>query len=202
MDLREKIIYQQIEKSSEKLSYLKDIAIGIPDDEISKLKRNIKEAEDAISNHKNMIAKNKITLFDDKFSDIEDSYFSDLLPRQIDYISRSDQRPKILDYTKELFEDFEEIKGFESNNVDPAMVCGFAKLMGNNVMVIGHEKGGFNEDFRRGGSALPQGNQKAIQAMKLAEKFNIPVITFVDTPGSWPLEEFLPAQRIARNLEI
>ena len=202
MDLREKIIYQQIEDSSEKLEYLKDIAIGIPDEEINVLEKNLKEAEDAIINHKNIIAKNKLTLFEDVFKQIEDKYFSNLTPRQIDLISRSEQRPKTLDYAREIFEDFEEIKGFESNNVDPAMVCGFAKLMSNDVMIIGHEKGGFNEDFRRGGSALPQGNQKAIQAMKLAEKFNIPVITFVDTPGSWPLEEFLPAQRIARNLEM
>ena len=202
MDLREKIIYQQIEESLGKLSYLKDIAIGIPAEDIAKLEKNLKEAEDAIVNHKNMIAKNKLTLFEEIFSLIEDKYFSKLTPRQIDLISRSEQRPKTLDYAREVFEDFEEIKGFESNNVDPAMVCGFAKLKGNDVMVIGHEKGGFDEDFRRGGSALPQGNQKAIQAMKLAEKFNIPVVTFVDTPGSWPLEEFLPAQRIAKNLEM
>ena len=79
MDLREKIIYQQIEESLGKLSYLKDIAIGIPAEDIAKLEKNLKEAEDAIVNHKNMIAKNKLTLFEEIFSLIEDKYFSCLL---------------------------------------------------------------------------------------------------------------------------
>ena len=202
MDLREKVIYQQIAEASLKLEYLKDISIGIPDTYIEKLANYLNEAEKSLKDQKNIIAKNRVEQFENLFSEIEDKFFTNLTPRQIDFISRSEQRPKTLDYTKTVFEDFKEIKGLDSNNVDPAIVCGFAKLLGHDVMVIGHEKGSFNEDFRRGGSALPQGNLKAIQAMKLAEKFNIPVITFIDTPGSWPLEEFLPAQRIAKNLEM
>ena len=200
-DLKEKRLIQQVEENKSKLLYLKDIDIGIPQSETDELGKAIEEAEAALLNNRLVIANNRLLRFNTLFTSTENRYFSKLSPRQIDSISRSDQRPKSLDYARILFEDFEEVKGLDANSADPALVCGFAKLNGNDVMVIGHEKGGFNDDYRRGGSATPQGNYKAILAMKLAEKFGIPVITFVDTPGSWPLEEFLPAQRIAKNLE-
>jgi len=199
--INEKVIYNKINEAIEKVSYIKDINIGIPLAKIEELEKTINEAEEFIEKNRDTMANNKLNSFDTIFKKIEDDYFSNLTPRQIDSISRSDQRPKTLDYARRIFENFEELKGFDSTSIDPSIVCGFAKLDKNDVMIIGHEKGGFEEDFRRGGSALPQGNLKAVQAMKLAEKFRIPVITFVDTPGSWPLEEFLPAQRIARNLE-
>jgi len=202
MDLTQKLIFQRISDVELKVAYLKDIDIGIPQEEIDELVKILKEVVQLINNSKSSIAINRLNRVDEIFTGIEDRYFNNLTPRQIDSISRSEQRPKTLDYAREVFEGFEEIKGFEANSTDPAIVCGFAKLDNNDVMVIGHEKGGFNAHYRRGGSALPQGNYKAIRAMKLAEKFNMPVITFVDTPGSWPLEEFLPAQRIAKNLEM
>ena len=202
MQDREKLIFLKIDEARLLVDYFKDINIGIPQEEINALESLIKEAENFVISGKLTISQNRLESFDQKLRSIEDKYFSELTPRQIDYISRSEQRPKTLDYTREVFEDFEEIKGFEANSPDPAIVCGFAKLHGNEVMVIGHEKGTFGEHFRRGGSALPQGNYKAMRAMKLAEKFGIPVVTFIDTPGSWPLEEFLPAQRIAKNLEM
>jgi acetyl-CoA carboxylase carboxyl transferase subunit beta len=202
IEVSSRVLIRQIEEARDKIAYLKDINIGIPLSEIEELEESVKEAEDYAS--RDMASMVKVTLdnFDTLFSSIEDRYFSTLSPRQIDNISRSDQRPTTLDYAREVFEDFEELKGFEANSADPAIVCGLARLNNNEVMVIGHEKGLFHEDFRRGGSALPQGNTKAMEAMKLAEKFGIPVITFIDTPGSWPLEEFLPAQRIAKNLEM
>jgi len=202
MDLIEKRIFQRISEVELKIAYLKDINIGIPSEEIDELIKRLNEVEQLIKSSKSSIAINRLNKVDEYFTEIENRYFTNLTPRQIDSISRSEQRPRTLDYAREVFEEFEEIKGFEANSTDPAIVCGFAKLNGNDVMVVGHEKGGFNEHYRRGGSALPQGNYKAIRAMKLAEKFNIPVISFVDTPGSWPLEEFLPAQRISKNLEV
>jgi acetyl-CoA carboxylase carboxyl transferase subunit beta len=202
MDLDKKIILRKIEEGKDIVSYLKDIDVGIPSAEIEQLDFKLQEAENFVRNDNSTIAGNKLNSIDGLFAGVRKSYFSNLSPRKIDSISRSDQRPKTLDYAREVFEDFEEIKGFDANSADPSVVCGFARLDSNNIMVIGHEKGGFNEDYRRGGSALPQGNLKAIRAMKLAEKFGIPIITFIDTPGSWPLEEYLPAQRIAKNLEI
>ena len=201
MEIHETDIYHQIEEAKSKVSYLKDINIGVKATEIAHLEEKTKEAEEMFNGDRVALAKNKLAAFDAIFSDVEKKYFSNLTPRQIDAVSRSDQRPKALDYAHNVFEEFEELKGFDANSTDPAVICGFARLDGNPVMVIGHEKGGFSDHFRRGGSASPLGNYKAIRAMILAEKFGVPVITFIDTPGSWPLEDDLPAQRIAKNLE-
>ncbi len=201
MEENEKMLIIEIEEARAKISYLKDIDIGIPPEEIVVLAKNIDEADSFLQRNTFSITKDRLKTFKNLFESIENRYFSSLTPRQIDSISRSDQRPTTLDYAREVFDDFREITGLDANSPDPAVVCGFARLETNDVMVVGHEKGAFHEDFRRGGSALPQGNAKAMQAMKIAEKFGIPVVSFVDTPGSWPLEEFLPAQRIARNIE-
>lgn len=202
MDISDRILDQQLEDAKNRIEYLKEVEIGIPPEEINELQKSLDEAYASFRGNRSFIAKNKLGGFNQLFTAVEERYFSNLTPRQIDNISRSDQRPTTLDYAREVFDDFEEFKGMDANSTDPAIVCGFARLERNQVMVIGHEKGEFHEDFRRGGSALPQGNLKAVQAMQLAERFGIPVVTFIDTPGSWPLEEFLPAQRIARNLEM
>ncbi len=201
MDENEKILIGEIDEARAKVSYLQDIDIGIPREEIEGLVKNIDEADSFLRKNTFSIAKDRLRAFNALFESIENRYFSSLTPRQIDSISRSDQRPTTLDYAREVFDDFREITGLDANSPDPAVVCGFARLEMNDAVVVGHEKGAFHEDFRRGGSALPQGNAKAMKAMKIAQKFGIPVVSFVDTPGSWPLEEFLPAQRIAQNLE-
>ena len=188
MEIDKKNILRKIEDGKDVVSYLKDIDIGIPPGEIEQIDFTLQEAENLVRNDNSTIAGNKLNSIDGLFAGVRKNYFSNLSPRKIDSISRSDQRPRTLDYAREVFEDFEEIKGIDANSADPSVVCGFARLDNNNIMVIGHEKGGFNEDYRRGGSALPQGNLKAIRAMKIAEKFGIPVVTFIDTPGSWPLE--------------
>ncbi len=201
MDENEKILIGEIDEARAKISYLLDIDISIPREEIEGLVKNIDEADSFLRKNTFSITKDRLRAFNTLFESIKNRYFSSLTPRQIDSISRSDQRPTTLDYSREVFDDFREITGLDSNSPDPAVVCGFARLEMNDVIVVGHEKGAFHEDFRRGGSALPQGNAKAMKAMKIAQKFGIPVVSFVDTPGSWPLEEFLPAQRIAQNLE-
>jgi len=202
MITKEKANFQQVRDFTEKIHYLKDIELGIPSTETERLEADLTEAERLIHAKKSYFAESKLGDVQRAFDHIVERYFSRLSPRQIDSISRSDQRPKTLDYTLKIFDSFEELKGLDANSADPAVVCGLAKLDGFEVMVVGHEKGRFEESYRRGGSALPQGNAKAIQAMKLAESFGIPIVTFIDTPGSWPLEEFLPAQRIAKNLEL
>ena len=201
MDIYERELFKKLDEARDKVAYLRDIDIGIPAEDIESLEKPLSEADHLLESDKTALARNRLEGFDAAFDRLVDTHFSNLTPRQIDTISRSDQRPTTLDYAREIFEDFEELKGFEANSTDPAIVCGFAKLDNNAVMIVGHEKGAFHEDFRRGGSALPQGNRKAMQAMQLAERFGTPVISFVDTPGSWPLEEYLPAQCIARNLE-
>jgi acetyl-CoA carboxylase carboxyl transferase subunit beta len=201
MESREKILSRWLEEAREKVLYLTDINIGIPQKEIDALDEILNEAEGYLKNDRKSMALNRWKSFNGLFDEMEKGYFTHLSPRQIDLISRSDQRPKTLDFARNVFERFEEIKGMEANSPDPAVVCGFARLERNDLMLIGHEKGRFTEHYRRGGSALPQGNLKALRAMKLAEKYGLPVVTFIDTPGSWPLEEFLPAQQIAKNLQ-
>jgi acetyl-CoA carboxylase carboxyl transferase subunit beta len=201
MNIQERELSNKLSEARDRVAYLRDIDIGIPADDFVSLTEPLKEAAVFIENDRFALAGNRLEYFDAAFDRLVDTHFSNLTPRQIDAISRSDQRPTTLDYAREVFEHFHELKGLEANSTDPAIVCGFARLDRNEVMVIGHENGAFQEDFRRGGSALPQGNAKAMQAMKTAERFGVPVISFIDTPGSWPLEEHLPAQRIARNLE-
>jgi acetyl-CoA carboxylase carboxyl transferase subunit beta len=201
MDAGQREIQQRLDASRDRVSYLRDIEIVVPLADMERLEEIIGESEDLLKNGKLSLAGKRLARFESLFNDLADAHFTSLTPRQIDAISRSDQRPTALDYAREVFDHFEELKGFEANSADPAIVCGFARIDKNDLMIVGHEKGAFHEDFRRGGSALPQGNYKAIQAMQLAERFGVPVVSFVDTPGSWPLEEYLPAQRIAKNLE-
>jgi acetyl-CoA carboxylase carboxyl transferase subunit beta len=201
MDDGLKLLQQRLDGFRDKVSYLRDIDIVVPTPDIERLEDVIRDSAELLESGKLSLAGKSLAHFESLVKALEETYFSALTPRQIDAISRSDQRPTALDYAREVFDDFEELKGFEASSADPAIVCGFARLDRNDVMVVGHEKGAFHEDFRRGGSALPQGNHKAIQAMQTAERFGVPVVSLVDTPGSWPLEEYLPAQRIARNLE-
>jgi acetyl-CoA carboxylase carboxyl transferase subunit beta len=201
MVINEKTITYSMREGRDLVSYLRDIDIGISSEHIEELDSKLNEAEKLFYAEKNIMAGSTLSHFQNLVETIVQREFSSLTPRQIDSISRSDQRPTTLDYARELFDGFEELKGYEANTSDAAVVCGFAWLDSNEVMVVGHEKGSFHEDFRRGGSALPQGNSKAMQAMQQAERFGVPVISFIDTPGSWPLEEYLPAQVIARNLE-
>ncbi len=120
-------------------------------------------------------------------------------------LARHAQRPYTLDYVERLFSDWSEIHGDRAFGDDPALVCGMARFQGEEVMVIGHQKGRDTKQrvFRNFGQANPEGYRKALRCMKLAEKFNRPVLTFVDTPGAYPglgAEERGQAEAIARNL--
>jgi len=120
-------------------------------------------------------------------------------------MSRHPDRPQTLDYISLICEDFIELHGDRTVRDDKAIIGGFATIAGNSVMVIGHQKGKNTKErqFRNFGMANPEGYRKALRLMKLAEKFNKPVITFIDTMGAYPgieAEERGQGEAIARNL--
>jgi len=120
-------------------------------------------------------------------------------------LARHPQRPYTLDYLERLFTDWSEIHGDRGFADDPALVCGMARFHGENVMVVGHQKARETKQkvYRNFGCANPEGYRKALRVMKIAEKFQRPIITFVDTPGAHPglgAEERGQAEAIARNL--
>jgi acetyl-CoA carboxylase carboxyl transferase subunit alpha len=122
-------------------------------------------------------------------------------------LARHPDRPYTLDLLETIFEDFSEIHGDRRFADDPAMVCGFAKLDGIEVMVIGQQKGRDLNDRRYRNFAMPkpEGYRKALRAMQLADKFRRPIITFIDTPGAYPgidAEERGQAEAIAYNLKV
>jgi acetyl-CoA carboxylase carboxyl transferase subunit alpha len=120
-------------------------------------------------------------------------------------LARHAQRPYTLDYVERLFSDWSEIHGDRSYGDDPAIVCGLARYHGDEVMVMGHQKGRDTKQrvYRNFGQANPEGYRKALRCMKLAEKFGRPIFTFIDTPGAYPglgAEERGQAEAIAHNL--
>jgi acetyl-CoA carboxylase carboxyl transferase subunit alpha len=133
--------------------------------------------------------------------------YGKLSPWQIAQVARHAQRPYSLDYFERIFTDFEELHGDRSFADDHAIVGGLARFNGQSVMVIGHQKGRDTKEkiFRNFGMPRPEGYRKAMRLMKLAEKFDIPVMTFVDTPGAYPgidAEERGQSEAIGRNLFV
>jgi acetyl-CoA carboxylase carboxyl transferase subunit alpha len=131
--------------------------------------------------------------------------FQNLTALQTVQIARHPKRPVLQDYLQAIFTDFVELHGDRRFSDDRALVGGFATIEGHKVMVLGHNKGkNVEENIERNfGSARPDGYRKALRLMKLAEKFNIPVVTFIDTAGAFPgkdAEERGQAEAIARNL--
>jgi len=131
--------------------------------------------------------------------------YGNLTPWQVSQVARHPRRPYTLDYLDRIFTGFRELHGDRSFADDPAIVGGTARLDGDPVMVIGHQKGrDTKEKLRRNfGMPRPEGYRKALRLMKLAEKFAMPVITFIDTPGAYPgvgAEERGQSEAIARNL--
>jgi acetyl-CoA carboxylase carboxyl transferase subunit alpha len=133
--------------------------------------------------------------------------YAKLSPWQISQVARHPQRPYTLDYLQAIFSDFEELHGDRAFADDPAIVGGLARFNGQSVMVIGHQKGRDTKDkiYRNFGMPRPEGYRKALRLMRLAERFAIPVMTFIDTPGAYPgigAEERGQSEAIARNLYV
>ena len=133
--------------------------------------------------------------------------YAKLTPWQISQVARHPQRPYTLDYVQHIFTDFEELHGDRAFADDHAIVGGLARFNGQPVMIIGHQKGRDTKEkiYRNFGMPRPEGYRKALRLMKLAEKFGIPVMTFVDTPGAYPgidAEERGQSEAIGRNLYV
>ena len=133
--------------------------------------------------------------------------YAKLTPWQMAQVARHPQRPYALDYVSHLFTDFEELHGDRSYADDLSIVGGLARFNGQSVMVIGHQKGRDTKEkiLRNFGMPRPEGYRKAMRLMRLAEKFDMPVLTFIDTPGAYPgigAEERGQAEAIGRNLYV
>ena len=140
-----------------------------------------------------------------KSKELTRQIFANLNPWQVAQLARHPQRPYALDYVKHLFTDWEELHGDRHFMDDPAIVGGMARLDGRAVMVIGQQKGRDAKErvHRNFGMPMPEGYRKALRLMKMAERFNLPVLTFIDTPGAFPgisAEERNQSEAIARNL--
>lgn len=131
--------------------------------------------------------------------------FSNLEPWQVAQIARHPLRPQTTDYIEAIFTDFQELHGDRHYSAAPAIIGGLARFKGQPVMILGHQKGKKTKEkvYRNFGMARPEEYRKALRLMKLAEKFGIPVITFIDTAGAYPgigAEERNQSEAIARNL--
>ncbi|MEY4768780.1 MAG: acetyl-coenzyme carboxylase carboxyl transferase, alpha subunit, partial [Pseudomonadota bacterium] len=146
-----------------------------------------------------------ITQLEEKSQTLTRSIFAKLTDWQISQLSRHPGRPYTLDYIQLIFNDFHELHGDRSYADDPAIVCGLAKLDQQAVMIIGHQKGRDTKEkiYRNFGMPRPEGYRKALRIMKLAERFQLPIICLIDTPGAYPgigAEERGQSEAIARNL--
>lgn len=140
-------------------------------------------------------------------NDLTRSIFSSLTSWQISKVARHPNRPYTLDYIEHIFTDFNELHGDRSFADDPAIITGIARLEGKPVVVIGQQKGRSTQDriYRNYGMPKPEGYRKAMRIMELAERFHMPIFTFIDTPGAYPgvgAEERGQSEAIASNLRL
>ncbi len=149
----------------------------------------------------------EITRLQSKSRELTESIFSNLKSAQIAQLARHPQRPYFKDYVDLIFTDFEELHGDRAFADDPAIIGGVARLDGRPVMIIGQQKGrDTKEKVRRNfGMPRPEGYRKAKRLMEMAERFKLPILTFIDTPGAYPgvgAEERGQSEAIARNLFV
>ncbi|MDV3238616.1 MAG: acetyl-CoA carboxylase carboxyl transferase subunit alpha [Gammaproteobacteria bacterium] len=143
----------------------------------------------------------------EKSRSLTESIFAKLSSWQISQLARHPQRPYTLDYIQRIFTDFEELHGDRAYADDAAIVGGIARLDDRPVMIIGHQKGRDTKEklARNFGMPRPEGYRKALRLMRMAEKFRLPILTFIDTPGAYPgigAEERGQSEAIARNLFV
>lgn len=147
----------------------------------------------------------EIAKLEEKSRKLTESVFSSLSAWQISQISRHPQRPHSRDYIDLIFQEFHELHGDRAFADDPAIVGGLARLDGTAVLVIGHQKGRDTKEkiYRNFGMPRPEGYRKALRLMRLAERFQLPIVCLIDTPGAYPginAEERGQSEAIARNL--
>lgn len=149
----------------------------------------------------------EITRLQTKSRELTESIFSNLKAAQVAQLARHPQRPYFMDYVERIFTDFEELHGDRAFADDPAIVGGMARLDDKPVMIIGQQKGrDTKEKVRRNfGMPRPEGYRKALRLMEMAERFKLPILTFIDTPGAYPgvgAEERGQSEAIAKNLLV
>ncbi|MEZ9620488.1 acetyl-CoA carboxylase carboxyl transferase subunit alpha [Vibrio sp. 10N.222.55.A3] len=149
----------------------------------------------------------EIEQLEKKSLELKQKIFSDLGAWQVAQLARHPQRPYTLDYLENVFTEFEELAGDRAYADDKAIVGGMARLNGRPVMVIGHQKGRETKEkvIRNFGMPKPEGYRKALRLMETAERFNMPIITFIDTAGAYPgvgAEERGQSEAIAKNLKV
>jgi acetyl-CoA carboxylase carboxyl transferase subunit alpha len=169
------------------------------------------EVEKQIDELRKMAAEREISVdaeiapLEQKLGELRKSIYANLTPIQRVQVARSPRRPFTLDYIRLAFTDWIELHGDRAYRDDPAIVGGWARIDGETIMVIGQQRGRDTKEnlHRNFGMPHPEGYRKALRLMKLAEKFHVPVVTFIDTPGAWAglgAEERGQSEAIARNL--
>ena len=173
---------------------------------IAELEAKIEELQ-YVNDDSDFNVSDEISRLQKKSNDLTASIFSSLTSWQIYMVARHPNRPYTLDYIERLFTDFNELHGDRSFADDPAIITGIAKLDGESIIVIGQQKGRSTQDriYRNYGMPKPEGYRKAMRIMELAERFHLPIITFIDTPGAYPgvgAEERGQSEAIAQNLRL
>lgn len=172
---------------------------------IAELNQKI-EALRMVSTDSEINLQEEITRLEEKAQELTASIFSRLEPQQIVQMARHPARPQTSDYIENLFTDFQELHGDRHCSSAPAIIGGLARFNGQPVVVLGHQKGKKTKEkvYRNFGMARPEEYRKALRLMKMAEKFQLPLITFIDTAGAYPgieAEERNQSEAIARNLQ-
>ncbi|MDF1781384.1 MAG: acetyl-CoA carboxylase carboxyltransferase subunit alpha [Alcanivoracaceae bacterium] len=149
----------------------------------------------------------EIAKLQEKNLSLTESIFKNLTPWQISQLSRHPRRPYFLDYIRRMFGEFDELHGDRTFSDDAAIMGGITRLDDKPVMIIGHQKGRSTKDKvrRNFGMPKPEGYRKALRLMEMAERFKLPILTFIDTPGAFPgidAEERGQSEAIARNLMV
>ena len=174
---------------------------------IESLEGKIASLRKANDEHPSLDIKTELNQLEEKSEKSLHEIYDNLTPWQVSQVARHPQRPYTLDYISHLFSDFYELHGDRTYADDPAIVGGLASFEGQSIMVIGHQKGRDTKErqYRNFGMPRPEGYRKALRLFKLAEKFSIPIITLIDTPGAYPgigAEERGQSEAIARNLYV
>lgn len=172
---------------------------------IADLEAKINELKHVGEDNESINLSDEVSRLREKSHSLTRSIFSDLSAWQVSQLARHPQRPYTLDYIKYIIDEFEEIHGDRHFADDQAIVCGIGRLDGQPVAVIGHQKGReVKEKVRRNfGMPRPEGYRKALRVMEMAERFSMPILTFIDTPGAYPgidAEERGQSEAIAFNL--
>ena len=172
---------------------------------VETLEAKIESLKKAHDDHPTIDVNKELNSLQEKLEAMQHKIFDNLTAWQISQVSRHPQRPYTQDYIQAIFKNFKELHGDRAYSDDPAIIGGLAEFEGQSVMVIGHQKGRDIKErqHRNFGMPRPEGYRKALRLFKLAEKFSLPIITLIDTPGAYPgleAEERGQGEAIARNI--